>query len=408
LTRYRQLASAVLFIALTLSIGCKRDSEQESATKKRVDPAVVTRTAEGDPLIRMDQATRRLIGIEVASVTPASLQPQIIAYGRLEEDPSRSFVVRAPVAGTVQTPAGGAGWPSAGETLTAGQEVGLIEPRIAPAEQIALTTQLTGARSDADSATAAAEASQAAYERARVLNADDKNVSDRVLEEARARLEAERARLNSARTTIRTLENALRVSGPAAYRLAVNAGGTVVETMARPGESVEAGLPLLRISRLDRLVARVDLPVGQNLPQSAMLARIVPAAHESEVIPADRIAATSVIDPKSPGESFLFRLREGRFGLRPGLAVTAYLPQPGPSKQGFTIPPAAVVRLSGKAYVYLQTAAGSFVRREIKVESPVASGYFVTGRLAASDYIVITGAQTLLSEEFKPASVQEE
>jgi RND family efflux transporter MFP subunit len=404
---YRHLAGAVLLFALTILIGCKRDTERESETKKRVDPAVVTRTTEGDPLIRMDQAAQSRVGIEVASVTPTSLQPQIIAYGHLEEDPSRSFVVRAPVAGTVQVPAGGA-WPSTGQTLNPGQAVGVIEPRIAPAERIALTTQLSSARSEADSAAAAAEASRAAYERARVLNADNKNVSDRVLEEARARLEAERARLDSARTNTRTLENALRVSGPAAYRLTADAGGTVVETMARPGESVEAGLPLLRISHLDKLVARVDLPVGQNLPQSATLARIVPAAHESAVIPADRVAAVPVIDPKSPGESFLFRLREGRFGLRPGLAVTAYLPLPGASRQGFTIPTAAVVRSSGKAYVYVQTAADRFVRREIKVESPVASGCFVTGRLAAGDRIVITGAQTLLSEEFKPESVQEE
>jgi hypothetical protein len=241
-----------------------------------------------------------------------------------------------------------------------------------------------------------------------VLNADNKNVSDRVLDEARARLEAERARLDSARTTVRTLENYLRTSGPAVSRLIVDTGGTVVETMARPGESVEAGLPLVRVSRLDRLVARVDLPVGQNLPAGATLARIVPAGQENEVVQADRVAATPVIDPRSPGESFLFRLREGRFGLRPGLAVTAYLPLPGASRQGFKIPPTAVVRLSGKAYVYVQAASDQFVRREIRVESPVDAGYFVTGRLAVGDRIVITGAQTLLSEEFKPESVEED
>jgi hypothetical protein len=190
--------------------------------------------------------------------------------------------------------------------------------------------------------------------------------------------------------------------------LVTDAGGTVVEAMARPGESVEAGLPLLKVSRLDKLIARVDLPVGQNLPASAKLARIVAAAHESEIVQADRVAATPVMDPKSPGESFLFRLREGRFGLRPGLAVTAYLPLPGASRRGFKVPPAALVRLSGKAFVYVQTAPDRFVRREVSVESPVESGSFVTGRLAVGARIVITGAQTLLSEEFKPESVEEE
>jgi RND family efflux transporter MFP subunit len=401
------LAGTVLLLAISTSSGCNRDTEQQSERKKATGPAVVTRTPEGDPLVRIKQAAQTRIGLEMASVAPASLQPQIIGYGHLEEDPSRTFVVRSPVAGTLQVPQGGA-WPSVGETVAAGQELGFIEPRIAPAERIALTTQLTSARSEADSAAAAAEAARAGYERARVLNADNKNVSDRVLDEARARLEAERARLDSARTTVRTLENYLRTSGPAVSRLIVDTGGTVVETMARPGESVEAGLPLVRVSRLDRLVARVDLPVGQNLPAGATLARIVPAGQENEVVQADRVAATPVIDPRSPGESFLFRLREGRFGLRPGLAVTAYLPLPGASRQGFKIPPTAVVRLSGKAYVYVQAASDQFVRREIRVESPVDAGYFVTGRLAVGDRIVITGAQTLLSEEFKPESVEED
>jgi len=402
-----ELTAIVLLVALSTSIGCNRGTEQQSDTKKQADPAVVTRTPEGDPLVRIGQEAQARIGLEIGSVSPASMQPQVVAYGRLEEDPSRSFVVRSPVAGTLQVSKGGA-WPSVGEAVVAGQDLGLIEPRIAPAERISITTQLASARAEGDSALAAEESARAAYERARLLNADNKNVSDRVVEEAKSRLEAERARLKSARTTIRTLENSLRAAGPAAFRLVVEMGGTVVETMTRPGESVEAGLPLLRVSNLDRLVARVDLPVGQNLPASAKVAQIVPAGHEREIVHADRIAATPVIDPKSPGESFLFRLREVRFGFRPGLAVTAYLPLPGASRQGFKLPAAAVVRLSGKAYVYVQAAPDRFVRREIKVESPVDSGYFVTGRLVAGDRIVVTGAQTLLSEEFKPESVQEE
>lgn len=406
MTSYK-LRATVLVVALSTSIGCNRGTDQQSDTKKQADPAVVTRTPEGDPLVRIGQEAQARIGLEIGSVSPASMQPQVVAYGRLEEDPSRSFVVRSPVAGTLQVSKRGA-WPSVGEAVVAGQDLGLIEPRIAPAERISITTQLASARAEGDSALAAEESARAAYERARLLNADNKNVSDRVVEEAKSRLEAERARLKSARTTIRTLENSLRAAGPAAFRLVVKMGGTVVETMTRPGESVEAGMPLLRVSNLDRLVARVDLPVGQNLPASAKVARIVPAGHEHEIVQADRIAATPVIDPKSPGESFLFRLREGRFGFRPGLAVTAYLPLPGASRQGFKLPAAAVVRLSGKAYVYVQAAPDRFVRREIKVESPVDSGYFVTGRLVAGDRIVVTGAQTLLSEEFKPESVQEE
>ncbi len=401
-------AFSILAIAILLiGIGCGRDTDEKSERKKPPDPAVVTRTPEGDPLIKIGREAQARIGLEVAAVSPASLQPEIVAYGRLEEDPSRTFVVRAPVSGTLVLNKGGA-WPSPGQSVDSGQQVGTVEPRIAPAEQISFSTQLTAARSEADSAKAAEEAARAAYERARVLNADNKNISDRVVEEARARLEAERARLASAQNTVRTLEGLLRGSGPAAIPLVTDANGTVVEVLARPGESVEAGLPLLRVSRLDRLIARVDLPVGQSLSAGAKLARIVPAGHETAPVQADRVSAAAAIDSRSPGESYLFRLRDGPFGLRPGLAVTAYLPQPGAARKGFKVPAAAVVRLSGKSYLYLQAAPDRYVRREIEVVSPSDAGYFVIGKLAAGDRIVVTGAQTLLSEEFKPESVEEE
>ena len=66
------------------------------------------------------------------------------------------------------------------------------------------------------------------------------------------------------------------------------------------------------------------------------------------------------------------------------------------------------VRLSGKAYVYVQTANGQFTRREIRTDSPVSAGYFIGNQLAPGTRIVVAGAQTLLSEEFKPEGVSEE
>ena len=123
---------------------------------------------------------------------------------------------------------------------------------------------------------------------------------------------------------------------------------------------------------------------------------------------ADRIATAALVDPKAPGEAFLFRLRESRFGLRPGLAVTAYIPTATAKRSGVTVPTAAVVRLSGKAYVYVQTTADQFTRKEIRTDSPVASGYFIGNEIPSGTRIVVAGAQTLLSEEFKPEGVTED
>jgi acyl dehydratase len=59
-----------------------------------------------------------------------------------------------------------------------------------------------------------------------------------------------------------------------------------------------------------------------------------------------------------------------------------------------------VVRQSGKAWVYVQTADDLFARREVVLEEPTAEGWF-TRSLAGGNRIVTIGAQTLLSEEFK-------
>jgi hypothetical protein len=387
--------------------GCNRDRDGEDAAKKQPDPAVVTRTPEGDTVIRMAEAVQQRIGLRIGPVQRGSVAPELIAYGRLEEDPSRSFTLRSPVAGTLRA-GSRVPWPSIGQTLASNSVVGAVEPRIAPTDRVTLTNQLVTARGDANAAAATVEAAQIAYERARVLNADAKNVSDRVVEEARSRFESERARLEAARETVRTIETSLQAGGPASSTpLLLQSEGTVVEIMAQPGESVEAGTPLLRVSRLDRLAARIELPLGENLPAGSMSARILAAGQEHEPIEADRIATAILVDLKAPGQAFLFRLRETRFGLRPGLAVTAYIATAVGKRVGVTVTPAAVVRLSGKAYVYVQTANDQFTRKEIRTDSPISSGYFIGDQLAAGTRIVIAGAQTLLSEEFKPEGVIE-
>src|SRR5258708_313667 len=154
-------------------IGWNRGMEQQSDTKKQADPAVVTRTPEGDPLVRIGQEAQARIGLEIAPVSPASMQPQVVAYGRLEEDPSRTFVVRSPVAGTLQV-SKGASWPSVGEGVAAGQDLGLIEPRIAPAVRISITPQLATPRAEGDSALPAEQSAEPPHERAPLSNSANK------------------------------------------------------------------------------------------------------------------------------------------------------------------------------------------------------------------------------------------
>lgn len=364
-----------------------------------------------DSALHMKPAAQSRIGLRIQVLTRQELNPELVAYGKLEEDPSRSFVLRAPISGILHyTP--GRDWPSMGARLSDGALVGLIEPRFTPAELISLSTQLTTAESELKASTASVSAARAAYERTKILNADNKNVSDQVLQDAAARLQAEEARLQAAKQTVQRIQNSLQAADPAGSRpLIVERGGEVVDLIAQPGEAIEPGSPILRVARLNQLLARIDIPVGQHVPRSVTAARIAPVGFEQESIPAQRIAvaitaATPAQGQGQPaqGESFLFRLNNNVFGLRPGVAVTAYLEVPGPVQPGVMIPQSAIVRFQGSGFAYVQAASDRFVRRQVSLDHATNSGYFTIENFQPGERVVIAGAQALLSEEFKAQS----
>lgn len=368
----------------------------------------IRRTPAGEPQIQLSPAMQTRAGIRTEVLAARTLEPETVAYGRLEEDPAYSFTLRAPIAGILHAGQGGR-WPARGDRLSPGAMIGAIEPRFAPAERISLMNQLTAARAELDASTSAVATARAAYERARILNADNKNVSDRALEEAGSRWKEQEARLKAAQENARLLEESLRAAGPGGNRpLAVERGGDVVEVMAQPGEAIEPGSPILRTTRLDRLVARIDVPAGQRVPPDVASARIVPTGFEDRPIRASRMALAPAADPAMQGQAFYFRLSAIRFGLRPGHAVTAYLNLPGARRQGVIIPRRALIRAGGKTYAYAQTSPDQFVRREVPLDDPVPGGYFTAINFVEGDKVVVEGAQTLLSEEFKSEVAAEE
>src|SRR5216683_2647533 len=103
---------------------------EEAASDKPIgNPARVTRDANGGIVVRFDRELQQRMEIRVETLRAVSKRPEITAYGRLEEDPSRSFVLRAPVAGSLRATAG-VPWPNTGDALADRFTVGQIEPRL--------------------------------------------------------------------------------------------------------------------------------------------------------------------------------------------------------------------------------------------------------------------------------------
>lgn len=359
------------------------------------------RTPDGAIALHLEQSAQRIAGIRTKTLAAATWQPQRIGYGVIQDDPSASFTVRAPVAGVVSVP-DHRPWPDLGSRLEKGDVIGAIEPRVVPFERIDLAARLGTAHADVVSTTAALGAARLAYQRARRLNADGKIVSDSVRQDAEVSVKSLQAKLQAAQENERLIAASTKAaSGPTGpLPMQIDRGGEVVAVTAQPGESVENGQAILQVTQFGTVLARIVLPPGDTAVSQHGPATVLVLGHNDHPLTGERVASIGV-DPKTQGETLLIRLHTDGFALRPGQAVTAYVPSEGQPLTGVIVPREAVVRYSGSALVFVKTQSETFEQREIATDHPVDAGWFVAGGLKPGDRVVTVGSQTVLSEVFK-------
>ena len=154
------------------------------------------------------------------------------------------------------------------------------------------------------------------------------------------------------------------------------------------------------LSSLETALVRTDLPVGETLkepPTGARIANLSGASADAALL-----EKASSVDPQMQGQGFLFLLKPNSLRLTSGESVVGYLKIPGEPLAGMIIPREAVVRVEGAGWMYVQNAGGEgFTRIEIPLDHPTEAGWFVTKGATATDHVVTTGAQQLLSIELK-------
>jgi hypothetical protein len=245
-------------------------------------------------------------------------------------------------------------------------------------------------------------ASQAGFQRAQVLHNNGQNISTAQLQTAEATYRSDGA---SARAAQVQTQNA----AASAYQ----AWGPVL------GQSLTDGTALaIDLVQHKKVLVQVTLPLGISLARAPQTASIETTTGQHVGI--ELVSPATRTDPKIQGVSF-FYTADTASGALPGMNVIALLPvgQPIP---GITIPASAVVWLQGRAWIYLQTAADTFTRREIPTTLPGPGGGYVVPAAATpprpeanapasdadgssqgfptNDALVVKGAQVLLSQEF--------
>lgn len=368
-----------------------------------------TSSADAHFVIHIEKESQDRIGLALQAVSAAQFHPELTALGKLEDDPGESFVLRAPVAGFLH--AESSTWPTLGAVLADGTSLGAVWPQLTPTEQLDLASQRLEAIAVVQETEAELKAARASYESKRALNADGKMVSDRQLEEAAAWVATNEAKLAAAQRKL-DLIGGMQTdpnSGLGAVPLQVEHGGQVVDVQTGVGEFVDAGQVLLRVSGFDRLVARVELPLGDSwhAPSDAK-PRISVLGADASVIPATVVSRDATVGNDTRGESWLLAIDNKDGAMRPGTPVIAYLPQAGEPLHGTLVPDSAVVRYGGLAWVFVQIDATSFERRAVQLHSPTPDGWFVTAGIEPGETIVESAAQTLLSEQFKELIEAEE
>ena len=243
-------------------------------------------------------------------------------------------------------------------------------------------TQKTYVIAKAEGERAAAElvVSQREYERLRALNADHKNVSDKAVEAAYATYRGAQANAESALNAVQIASaTAEQQFGAALAQRAISTGGLAAFTTRQ------------------QVVLQVSFPSDAA---SAAPPQITVTAPDGRLVSARLLGTAGRTDPKLQGRTFLYIAPGTSAGLLPGMNVQVYLAT-GSVSGGVLIPTSAVVWTQGTSWVYLEQQAGKFARRPVPLDSPTPNGWFVTTGFMPGERVVVTGAQLILSEEFR-------
>jgi hypothetical protein len=178
-----------------------------------------------------------------------------------------------------------------------------------------------------------------------------------------------------------------------AARLASVWGKGVAENTNLPGlvELLTAG---------DAALLRLELPIGQSWPKTVGKARVRTPA--GSLVVAEFLGETLGVDPLTLGCAGIFLVQPNTLPVRRGEPVTGYLELAEEPIAGVIVSSDALVWSEGTAWVYRAEGPGNtFTRIGLSLDHPTEGGWLVTSGLTTNDFVVVTGAQSLLSEELK-------
>jgi hypothetical protein len=246
-------------------------------------------------------------------------------------------------------------------------------------------TNYLNLKSNVDIARASSGQNMRQYQRLKTLNEDDKNVSDRVVQEALAMVNADKAQMTANELQLKNLQNSVKLQWGEALAKLVFADN----------------LPPHLANLLDRknVLVQMTLPLNTSTPKSGSSIILRPINDADTRIKAIYVSPASTSDANVFGKTFYYSAPAEQ--LRIGMRVSVELNNSASDTvSGVIVPSSAVVWYAGTSWAYFKQKPDQFLRKPITTDTEVETGWF-NRELDVNNEVVVSGAQLLLSEEFK-------
>ncbi len=299
--------------------------------------------------------------------------------------PSQEAIVSAPVGGLVTRVL-----VAEGSAVEAGQA--LVELR---------STELLGQEREYLDALSARRLAEAQLARDEGLRKDG-IIAERRLQETKAQTNSARVRLEAARQQLHlagfddaALEK-LGASGTITADLTLRApfAGTVVERRSTLGQQVQAQAPVARIANLERLW--LELRVPQERADAVRVGMHIRVEPRGESAMGEIFQVGRIVDPATQTVLVRGSIDNARGTLRAGQTLPARILGSGVGG-ALAAPKGAVVRLDGRAFVFVRRAEGFDLRPVRPLGEDDGHVYVDAASLDGSSEIAVKGVAALKS-----------
>lgn len=225
---------------------------------------------------------------------------------------------------------------------------------------------------------------QLQYQRYKQLNDDDKNVSDKALQEAQLLVINDQTHIKTTQAQLKALNDTIvaQWGQPLA---------TLVTQHSSPG-------PLHDLLMQKKVLVQVSFPLNFKAPEGSSSIFITPIQDEITPIRADYVSQSIQTDISNIGKTYFYSAPADY--LRVGMRVNVVPAQASSSLKGVLVPNQAIAWHGGMAWIYVKTKPDTFLRKPVASDIELDNGWF-DNSLTPGTEVVIRGAQLLLSEEFK-------